>query len=493
MEHIPQRSAEPDSPTATAQRAAAPDVTAKSRTKSEDSPLPAGAKSVPRAPGRLPLLGHALPLARSPLGFVSALRDTADLVRVDIATLPVYFVNSFDLAHDVMVAQATSFEKGRFFDRLRSLVGNGLATADAQTHRVHRRLMQPLFHRDRIAAYAELMALHAGGITESWTPGMTVAVDDVMNEFVVTTVAASMFSSDIGAPARECVQRNMPVIIKNLLLRTVSPEFLDRVPIPANRRFDTATRELHEVLDEVIAAARTAGAGYAPDVPDVLSTLLEARDADTGEPLSDTEVRDELGTILFAGAEATASTLAWVFHEIARRPEIEEQLVAEITRVVGDGPVTFQHVRQLPLMQRVLDETVRLHGVTLLMRRAVKPVTLGGYLLSPGTEVAFSLYALHRDPRAYPDPERFDPDRWLPENAPDRRAVFMPFGAGNRKCIGDAFAWTAIIIALATILPRWQLRHVPGRLPKEATSAVPHPDRLPMTVLRRDVPAVKPS
>ncbi|MFJ5221041.1 cytochrome P450 [Streptomyces sp. NPDC088354] len=450
-----------------------------------------GLKSVPRAPGRLPLLGHAVPLARSPLSFVSSLRDTGDLVRVDIANLPVYFVNSFDLAHEVMVGQATSFEKGRFFDRLRSLVGNGLATSDAETHRRHRRLMQPLFHRERIAGYAALMSDHARQITEAWRPGATLAVVEVMSEFVVASVAASIFSSDLGAPARECVQRNVPVIIKNLLLRTVSPKFLDRVPIPANRRFDAATRELHEVLDAAIASARAAGPGYAPQVPDVLSTLLDARDADTGQPLSDIEVRDEVGTILFAGIEATASTLAWALHEIASHPEIEERLVAEIEDVVGDGPVAFEHVRQFPTMQRVLDETVRLHGVTLLMRRALKPVELGGYILTPGTEVAFSLYALHRDPRAYPDPDRFDPDRWLPENSTDRpRTVFLPFGAGNRKCIGDAFAWTAIIIALATILPRWQLRHVPGRSPKEATAAVPHPDHLPMTVLRREVPVV---
>ncbi|MET9880830.1 cytochrome P450 [Actinacidiphila glaucinigra] len=446
-----------------------------------------GLKSVPRAPGRLPLLGHAVPLARSPLKFVSSLRDTGDLVRVDIGTMPVFFVNSFGLAHDVMVGKSASFEKGRFFDRLRSLVGNGLATADAHTHRRHRRLMQPMFHRERIAGYAQLMADHAQQITASWRPGTRLEVEQVMGEFVVSTVAASMFSSDIGAPARDCVQRNVPVIIENLLLRTVSPKLLDHVPIPANRRFDAATRELHDVLDKVIADARAAGDAYAPDAPDVLSTLLDARDADTGQPLSDAEVRDELGTILFAGTEATASTLAWVLHEIARQPDIEARLVAEIGQVVGDGPISFEHVRQLPLMQRVLDETVRLHGVTLLMRRATKPVELGGYNLTPGTEVAFSLYALHRDPRAYPDPERFDPDRWLPENSGDRpRSVFLPFGAGNRKCIGDAFAWTAIIIALATILPRWQLRHVPGTSPKEATSAVPHPNHLPMTVMRRE-------
>lgn len=445
--------------------------------------MSAGLRTVPRAPGRIPLLGHAWSLWREPYGFVKSLRKAGDLVRIDLGTLPVYFVNDAALAHEVMVTKARSFEKGRFFDRLRSLVGNGLVTADSVTHRRHRRLVQPMFHRARIAGYARIMTEQAQRMTEDWQPGRTVAVDEAVADFVISTLARTMFSGELGRPAEEAVRRNVPVIIETLLLRSASPKLLDRVPIRPNRRFDAAQHELHEVIDGVIAAAREEGD---TDQPDLLSTLLAARDADTGEALTDIEIRDELGTILFAGAETAVSTLAWAFYEIARRPEVEEAVLAEIDTVIGDRPVTFEDVPKLEYIRRVIDEVVRLHSVTLLMRRSTEYVELGGVTLPPSTEVAFSLYALHQDPRWFPEPQRFDPDRWLPERSGDiPREAFVPFGSGARKCIGDAFAWTEVPILIATVLAHWKLRPAPGEPPREAISAMPHPDRMPMVVERR--------
>ncbi|MDX3073625.1 cytochrome P450 [Streptomyces sp. NPDC088354] len=439
-------------------------------------------RSVPRAPGRLPLLGHVWPLARDTLGFVKSLRDTGDLVRVDVGTMSVYFVNSPALVNELLVTKGRSFEKGRFFDRLKILVGDGLVTAGGETHRRHRKLMQPMFHRSRIAGYAEIMNAQALALAESWRPGETVAVEREMAALVVNTLSGTMFSTDIGKPAVDAIRVHLPVIVNTLLLRTASPSFLDRVPIPANRRFDAAAGQLLRVIDDVVAAARTAGD---TDRPDLLSTLLAARDADTGESLTDVEVRDELSTILFAGAENTATTLTWAFHEIARHPEVEERLLDEIAAVSGGGPVTVDAVAKYEYLPRVINEVVRLHGVTLLMRRSVEPVELGGVLLPAGTEIAFSLYALHRDPRSFPDPERFDPDRWLPERSADRpRGAFVPFGSGTRKCIGDSFAWMQMIVSLATLLSHRRLRPT-GHFAREVAAAVPHPDRLPMVVEAR--------
>ncbi|MET9800919.1 cytochrome P450 [Streptomyces sp. NPDC006368] len=443
-----------------------------------------GLQSVPRAPGRVPLLGHALKLWRDPLGFLTSLRETGELVQVHLGTMPVYVATSAELIHEVTVGQARSFEKGRLFDRLRPLAGNGLATANGEVHRKHRRLIQPMFHPQRITAYAEIMSGNARALAESWTPGQEVELEQAMAEYAIETLASTLFSLDIGLPAVEAVRRNLPVVLKNMLIRAASPKFLDRLPIRANRDFDTAAATLREVIDEVVAATRETGR---TDRDDLLTVLLAARDAETGESLTDTEVRDELSTILFAGAETTASTLAWAFHELARHPEVEKQLVTEIEEVVGDRPVAIEDVPRLVTVRRVLDEVIRLHGVTLLMRRATAPVELGGHTLPAGTEVAFSLYAMHRDPDLYPEPERFDPDRWLPERrAGTARRAYIPFGAGNRKCIGDAFVWTEATIALATILARWRLRPVPGHTPREVASAVAHPDRVPMTVLPRN-------
>jgi cytochrome P450 len=446
-----------------------------------------GLRSIPRAAGWLPVLGHTLALSRKPFAFFESLRTKGDLVRVDIGTMPVYFVNSGKLAYEVMVTKGRSFHKGRFFDRLRQLVGDGLATANGDLHRRHRRLMQPMFHKQRIAGYADLMSNRARELADSWQSGALLNVDLEMAEFVVNTLATAMFSTDIGAPAAEAVRRNVPIIIQNLLLRTVSPKWLDRLPIPPNRRFDRATKELLRVIDDVVAVARKSEDGE-QTADDLLSTLMAARDADTNEALTDTEVRDELGTILFAGTETTAAILAWTLYHVSVNPHVEERLLAEIDEVVGTGSIGFEEVAKLEYLRRVVDEVARLYGVTLLMRRAIEPVEIGGVMLPVGTEVAFSLYALNRDPRVFPEPDRFDPDRWLPERTQDMaREAFLPFGAGARKCIGDAFAWTEIIITAATILARWKLEPIPDHTPREAVAAMPHPDHLPMTVARRKV------
>ncbi|MET9431767.1 MULTISPECIES: cytochrome P450 [unclassified Streptomyces] len=442
--------------------------------------MTAAVASVPRAPGAVPLLGHALKLWRDPLGFLTSLRETGDLVQVSLGTMPVYVATSAELVHEVTVRQARSFEKGRLFDRLRPLAGNGLATADGEVHRRHRRLIQPMFHPQRITAYAEIMSGNARALADSWTAGQEIELEQAMASYAIETLASTLFSLDIGLPAVEAVRENLPVVLKNMLIRAASPKFLDRLPIRANRDFDTAAATLRKVIDEVVATTREKGP---TDRNDLLTVLLAARDTETGESLTDTEVRDELSTILFAGAETTASTLAWTFHELARHPDVEKQLVAEIEEVVGDRPVAIEDVPRLVAVRRVLDEVIRLHGVTMLMRRTTAPVELGGHSLPVGTEVAFSLYAMHRSPDLYAEPERFDPDRWLPERRAEiPRQAYIPFGAGNRKCIGDAFVWTEATIALATILARWQLRPVPGHTPREVASAVAHPDRVPMTV-----------
>jgi cytochrome P450 len=446
--------------------------------------VPLALQSAPRAPGGIPLLGHVRQLWRDPLAFLNSLRNTGDLVRVDVGTLPVYFVTNAELVHEVTVAQARSFEKGRLYDRVRPLFGDGLATADGETHRKHRRLMQPMFQPQRITGYIETMNNCARAVAGSWRPGQHIAVEQVMAEFTISTLTSTMFSADISRTAVEEVHRTVPVILKNMLVRAASPRLLDRIPIGPNRDFDAAAAKLRQVIDEVIAMTRRSGK---PSRPDLLSLLMEARDTDTGEALSDQQVRDELVTILFSGSETTASTLTWAFHEIARHPEVEEQLMAEVDRIVGTRPVSIDDIPRLTGIRRVLDEAVRLHGVTLLMRRTTAPVELGGVAVPPGTEIAFSLYALHRDPRLFPRPDCFNPDRWLPDrrrNLP--RAGFIPFGSGNRKCIGDTFAWTEATIALATILARWRLRPVPGHHTREAASAMAHPDHVPMEVVPRN-------
>ncbi|MFJ8232857.1 cytochrome P450 [Streptomyces sp. NPDC094448] len=439
---------------------------------------------IPRAPGALPLIGHTIRLGRDPLGFLRTLRKSGELVRIDLGTLPIYVATSARVIHQVTVEHSRSFEKGRLYDRVRTLFGNGLATANGDVHRTHRRLIQPMFHRSRIEGYAAVMSRRAVALADSWTDGQQVDIGHVMSEYTIETLAETMFSTDMGRPAVDAALRDLPVILRTMLLRAASPKVLERLPIRIHRDFDRAGANLRRIIDDVVVTTRQ---HRDEGGTDLVSLLLDARDEATGLGLTDEEVRDELVTFLFAGTDTTACVLGWAVSEIARHPRVERDVLAEIDEVTGDRPVTVDDIPRLGTIRRVLDESVRLHGATLLMRRTTEPVELAGHPLPAGVEVAFSLYAMHRDPALYPDPDRFDPDRWLPERrAAVPREAFVPFGAGNRKCIGDTFAWTEATIALATLLARWRLRPVPGSAePRESAAVMAYPDRVPMIVEAR--------
>lgn len=437
---------------------------------------------IPPAKGRVPGLGHIPRLTRDPLAVLRSLHAEGEVLRLDIGSMPVVVVTSAATVNEVLVKKAKSFRKGRLFERVRPLVGNGLANSDGAQHMRNRRLIQPVFYKERLQDYAYVMSAHARTLTDSWTAGQRIDVHQTMCDFAIGSLAATLFSADIGRPAVQAVREDLPVILQNMLRRALAPKFTDDWPIW--KKFDTSAARIRAVIDDVITATRAA----APESrTDLLSLLLSARD-DAGKGLTDEEVRDELTTMLFAGSETTASTLAWALHHLAHRPEIEQEVLAEIDRVLGErDTISFADVAHLPSVTRVLDEALRLHGVVTLMRRTTEPVTIGGYSLPAETEVLLSLYALHRNPDLYPEPDLFDPDRWLPEQRQARpREHEVPFGAGNRKCIGDRFAWMEATIALATILPRWKLRPVPGvKAPRESTAAMAHPTAMPMIVQPR--------
>ncbi|MFV2121167.1 cytochrome P450 [Streptomyces sp. Act-28] len=437
--------------------------------------------AVPRARGGVPGLGHVPRLLRNPLAVIRSLHVEGPVLRLDIGTMPLIVATSAETVNEILVKHARSFKKGRLFERVRPLVGNGLANSDGPQHIRNRRLVQPTFYKERLNEYAKIMGERAELLANSWSDGQVIDANEAMGTHAIETLSATLFGADIGGPAVRSVREDLPVILRNMLRRALAPRILDRLPVW--RAFDAASSRMRAVIDDVITATRESDPESRTDL---LSLLLSARD-DTGVGFTDEEVRDELTTMLFAGTETIASTLAWALHHLAQRPDVEQQVLDEIADVVGDRPVTFADVPRLPSITRVLDEAIRLHGVVTLMRRTVEPVTIGGYELPAETEVLLSLYALHRHPDLYPDPERFDPDRWLPENSKDRpREHFVPFGAGSRKCIGDKFAWMEAVITLATILPRWKLTPVPGsRPPKESTASMAHPDRVPMTIRHR--------
>ncbi|GAA0606681.1 cytochrome P450 [Kutzneria viridogrisea] len=440
--------------------------------------------AVPIAPGRWPLLGHTPSLLRRRFGFTSSLREHGDLVKIYLGPLATYVVTSPDLVHQVLVTDGASFDKGIMFDRFRPYFGNGIAMSNGGFHRKQRRLVQPAFHRERIAGYTAAMSGKAAELSGSWSTGQVIEFDLAMQELAVNIVGETLFATELGAQAIAEAQRSMPVVIKQGMVRALSPGFVEKLPIPGNRRFDLAISRLRRIVGEVIAAGRAEGA----DRGDVLSMLLLARDADTGEGMDDGQVYDEVVTLLTGGIETTALALAWFFHEVGRAPEIERRLHAEVDQVLDGRPVTIEDVPKLVYTQQIAQEVLRAYPIWLLMRRASAEVELGGVRLPVGTEVTLSPHALHHDPRYFPDPDRFDPDRWAPErDSGPPKGAYVPFGAGARQCIGNVFAQTEIVAAAATIAASWRLVPVAGRPVRQKVTGAAYPSQLPMTAQRRNV------
>jgi cytochrome P450 len=441
-----------------------------------------GASGDLAVPGRWPLLGHTPSLLRQRFRFTSGLRDKGDVVKIYLGVLPTFVLTTPELVHRMLVTEAGKFEKGILFDRFRPHFGNGLAMSNGGFHLRQRRLMQPAFHRERIANYAATMVSAASVLTAGWQPGQVVAVDKAMQQLAVEIVGRTLFATELGSAAIAQAQRSMPVVIKQGMIRALSPKFVETLPIPGNRRFDEAIRRLREVVHEVIAAGRAEGT----DNGDLLSMLLLARDEDTGEGMTDQQVHDEVVTLLTGGIETTGLALSWLFHEIARHPDVERRWHAEVDEVLDGRPATIDDLAALTYTRQVVNEVLREYPIWLLMRRTNTEVDLGGVALPPGSEVVFSPHALHHDPRNFTEPDRFDPDRWTDERAASiPKGAFIPFGGGARQCIGNTFAQTEIALVAATIAARWRLVPVAGKPVRIKVTGAAYPSRLPMTAQPR--------
>ncbi|MFK0294628.1 cytochrome P450 [Streptomyces sp. NPDC090442] len=440
--------------------------------------------AAPIAPGRLPLMGHARALHRDALGFLCRLPRHGPVTKVLIGPRPVHVVNDPECIRELLTFQARSFDKGAMFDALRVPLGDGLITAAGDRHLSHRRLMQPAFHHDRIARYARVMSERCQARAAAWKPGTTRDLVPEINRLTLDVLLRTLFAEPHDPALSGAVKEWLTVKYHSMRL-ALSPlhAWAERVPLlpgwrppdagPLQRLVDVQLR----IIDDYRADGRDRG--------DLLSMLLLA-----GGPqgaLSDAEATDELITLFLAGTGTVSASLAWALHEIARRPEVQRRIHDELDSVLDGRPPGFGDLPELTYTRRVLTESLRLHPPSwLLMRRAVRPVTLGGVRLDPGDEVFFSPYAVHRDPRLYENPTEFEPDRWPPEGAAKApRHTFLPFGAGSRLCIGEDFAWTELILAVAAFTAHRRLAPAGPGAVRPLVGTVLRPDRLPLTAHAR--------
>jgi len=446
---------------------------------------------VPTAPGGLPLLGHALRLYREPLRFMESLRQHGPIVRVRLGTGDAYLLTAPDLVHQLLVMGDDKVDKGRLFDRARPIFGDGLAVSTGEVHRRQRRLVQPAFLRSRIDNYVDTMRAGAAATTSAWTSGQEVDLGRALNDLALSIAAQALFTTRPGSDTAAEVARYIPDINAGTASLALLPTWWRRLPTSGNRRFREATRRLRATVDDAVRRYRQ-GDG-SPD--DVLSVLLTAREEGGGESMSDSLVHDEVVTLMLAGTETTRAVLCAAFHELGRRPEVAERLYAELDTVLAGDPVGAADVSRLDYTGRFLTEVLRRYPFWLLTRRTLTPTELGGAELPAGTELLYSPYLLHHDPSLFPDPEHFDPDRWLPgSGAKPPRGAFIPFGNGIHRCIGDNFAIVEATVVLATIASRWRLEPLPGEEPRLVVAGGPvYPGPLRMRAMARTGTAAGPA
>jgi cytochrome P450 len=438
---------------------------------------------------------------------------------------PIIFINEPDYIREILVTQAASFVKERTVRRMKILLGEGLITSDDPIHIRQRRIVAPAFHRQRIAAYADEIVSSAQHHSAQWQAGQAIDISAAMMSLSLEIVARTLFDTEVTDDIRRINDEvNTIMDLYNFLVAFPRMENFLHLPIPGIVKFRRSRARLDAVVNRLIAERRAEFASQrdtALDRGDVLSMLIRSHDED-GSALSDEQVRDEVLTIFLAGYETTANALAWTWYLLSQNPEAEAKLRAELDTVLGTTSPTLankevssrpkrsevegsavqttdvssrpearravverpaspsqvaeQQTHRLPTLadypnlrytEQVFAESMRLYPPAWAMgRMSTQPVVLGPYRIPPGAHFFMSQYMISRTPEFYPDPLRFDPDRFTPEAKAARpRFAYFPFGAGSRQCIGESFAWMEGVLAIATIASRWRMTYLDSAPP----------------------------
>jgi cytochrome P450 len=408
------------------------------------------------------------------------------LVKASIVSAP-------DLAHEVLVEKADAFMKGYGLSYFaRPLLGNGLLTSEGDFHRRQRRMMAPAFVHKRIADYATVIGQRAEAAAASFGEGEVVDFGAAMMRLTLEIVGATLFSAEVGADA-DAVREALGAAMEqaSAAIRATIP-IPPSWPTPGNRRGWKAIERLDAIVYRLIQERRRGGG----DRGDFLSMLLLAQDEDDGSVMTDKQVRDEAMNIFLAGHETTANALGWAFYLLAQHPAIRERLEREADAALGGRTPTLADLPQLPYALQVFKEAMRLYPPAYVVaRRALRDVTVGGYLVEKNDLVMINIAGMHRRAEYFAEPDRFDPDRFAPERekAMNKRA-FLPFGAGPRVCIGNHFALLEGHLAVAAIAQRVRLDLAPGSARVETEPLITLRPRgpIPLRVIRRNAsPAVQ--
>ena len=434
------------------------------------------------------LLGSMRDFQRDKLGFIRGLTRYGEVARYRTAHLVWYQINHPEGVRRVLQENNRNYGKGSLtLSFLKPVVGEGLLTSEGPLWLRQRRLMQPVFHRRSVAAFATLMTDETLAMLDRWQPAMAserpIDVLAEMARLTLNVVTGALFHAHVGEEP-EVLRRAISTLVEDTGYRFEVPFYPPhRVPTPRNRRFRAALRAVDRAVYSIITERRR-GDG---DEEDLLALLMGTRDEETGEVMNDRQLRDEVITLFLAGHETTANALAWALYLLATHPEAEERLREELGEVLGAGcgVPTLEDLPGLAYTKMVVDETLRLYPPAWITnRQAIEEDEVLGHRIPAKSFVTLSPYVLHRHPDHWKDPDRFDPDRFVPGRANGRpRFAYFPFGGGPRQCIGQSMALVEAQLVLATVLSRCRLRLASDR-PVEAQALATLRPRggLPMTI-----------
>jgi cytochrome P450 len=412
----------------------------------------------------MPILGMLPAIRRDPTGvFTRAARRFGEVVYFKIGTRRGFLItNPADVRH-VLQDNARNYHKSPLYQKLRMSIGNGLLTSEDDFWLRQRRIAQPAFHRQRIAALAGVMAQAARDTADQWqsiaSAGRPVDVADEMMRFTRTVVLRTLLGGDLG-PFASKIDRAWIVINEHVGDSFWSLGIAERFQRAKARQFDDARLVLRQAVDYVINERRRRPS----DSADLLSMLLAARDEETGERMTDDQLRVEVTTFLLAGQETTSLALTWTWYLLSQHPAARQRLEQEIDTVLAGRAPEYSDLANLPYTRMVVDEAMRLYPPAWgFSRQALADDTLGGFRLPRGWLAFVIPYVLHRLPAYWKDPDTFDPERFSLERSVDRpKFVYIPFGAGPRQCIGNHFALIEAHLSVATLAQRYRLQLVPG-------------------------------
>src|SRR5580658_8685054 len=382
-----------------------------------------------------------------------------DIAHYKIGWHHIVFLNHPEYIREVLVVQNDNFIKERTVQRTRMLLGEGMITSEDVQHRAQRQVAQPAFHRQRIQEYATAIADEAARARESWRHGEHRDISIDMMHLTLKIVARTLFAADLQHEVLELADAiNRIMGLYNFLVMLPAAEWLVHLRPPGLAAFVRARNRIDAVVYRMIDAHQRSG----QDRGSLLDLMLAASPAD--DEKSRQSLRDQVITIFLAGYETVANALSWTWYLLSENPECGDRLFEEVEGAVNGRLPTFEDLPSLRYTENALAESLRLYPPAWAMGRyARSDFSVGEYFLPGRTTVLISQFITHRDPRFFPDPLRFDPERFTAENKARRaKFTYFPFGAGARQCIGESFAWMEGVLILATLAQKWKLRLVEG-------------------------------